>query len=353
MKRLSRILALTLVVATALLLVGCGAEKTTETKTPEATETTEAPKVEYTFKFTSPNAASGVFYEGGLYLEEQIEEKTNGRVDVAFYPAGQLADKQASLEGAQLGTIEIAEVAASDLAQYDIIWDVLSLPYLFESGKQAIEVLKAPKVEAIIEQSLADAGFVLLHFKDCGARSIISTTKPVNTPADLDGMKIRLMGSPGLITAFEGFGAAPVSLAWSECYTAMQQKTVDAIENSVPVLVGDGYHEVGKYFSDTKHFIVPNVYLFSKSVYETLPEDLQKGLMDASDATDAHWHNDLWPAAEVADLETMKAAGVEINTPDLAPFMELAEEINAGMIAAFNDRQMEFYNAIVEAINNY
>ena len=351
MKKLRRFAALTMVTATALLLVACGGQPSSSVSgSGGQNSAASAPEIApIEFKFTSPNAASGTPYEGSLHLVDELEKTTEGRIDVAFYPAAQLADKQQSLEGMVMGTIEMAEVSASDLAQFNEIWDVLSLPYHFESGEQCIAVMNDPKVKEITDKALADAGFVLLQWRNVGARSIINNLKPIETPEDLEGMKIRLMASPGLIAAFEGFGASPISLAWSECYTGLQQKTVDAIENSVPVLVGDGYHEIGTYFSDTKHFIIPNMVLASKSVIESLPADLRSSVMEACDASAEYWNGELWPAAEVSDLEKMKAAGVQINTPDLTPFMDKALALNEETVAGFSDSQMEFYNALLEA----
>jgi TRAP-type C4-dicarboxylate transport system substrate-binding protein len=114
------------------------------------------------------------------------------------YPAGQLAEKQASLEGLKLGTIELCELAATDFAQFDDIWDVFALPYLFDSGLQAVQVMQDPDVRAITDQSAADMGYVILSWWNFGERNVINTKHAINTPDDLKGIKIRVMQSASL-----------------------------------------------------------------------------------------------------------------------------------------------------------
>lgn len=316
-------------------------------------ETESVAEAEYIFKFAHVGPASGVEQDGSVYLMDKIEEHSGGRISGEVYPAGQLAEKQAALEGLQLGTIEITEVAATDLAQFDNLWDVLALPYLFESGEQAIAVIQDPKVQEIVNQSINDMGFVVLHWRNYGERNILNNKHAINAPADMEGIKIRVMQSPALVNAIEALGASPITLAWTECYTGMQQGTIDAIENSVPVIVSGGYQEVGKYYSLTKHFIVPDPVMISKSVYDSLPEDLQQAVMEAGADTGEYWNGDIWPAAEEADLLTLQESGVEINEPDLAPFMEIAEQVNEATVAEFDERQLEFYNTILEVKEQY
>ena len=292
-------------------------------------------------------------FDGSKFLTDSIEEYSNGRIVGELYPAGQLAEKQASLEGLQLGTIEITEVAATDLAQFDNLWDVLALPYLFETGDQAIQVIQDPRVSEIAEESLENMGFKLLHWRNYGERSVLNNKHAIVTPEDMNGIKIRVMQSPALVNAMEAMGASPITLAWTECYTGMQQGTIDAVENGVPVIVSNGFQDLGKYYSETKHFIVPDPVMISKVVYDSLPADLQEAVLKAGEATGTFWNEEGWPNAVEECYVTLEEAGVEINQVDMDAFKALAEEVNAETIANFDERQMEFYNTIQEVIKDY
>lgn len=327
---------------------GDTSQKAQEEKASEAGK-----EAEYIFKFAHVGPAQGVEQTGSLYLGEKLKEYSGGRIIQETYPAGQLAEKQSALEGLQLGTIEITELAATDLAQFDDIWDVFALPYLFESGDQAIGVMLDPKVREITDASIENMGFVVLHWRNYGERNILNNKRAIQTPADMEGIKIRVMQSPALVKAIEALGASPITLAWTECYTGMQQGTIDAIENSIPVVASGGYEEVGKYYSMTKHFIVPDPVLLSKVVYDSLPADLQEACMKAGKDTEAYWNGDIWPASMESDLKVLEDAGVEINTPELEPFMEIAQQVNQETIASFNERQKELYDIIIEVKDQY
>jgi len=370
MKKIAKGLSLLLCVAMLFTLMACSQTSQTQeaatepaqeqTETAAATEepaaeeaTEEATEPEYVFKYAHTGPATGVQQDGALALGEYLEEYSNGRIVQETYPAGQLAEKQASLEGLKLGTIELCELAATDFAQFDDIWDVFALPYLFDSGLQAVQVMQDPDVRAITDQSAADMGYVILSWWNFGERNVINTKHAINTPDDLKGIKIRVMQSASLVKAMEALGASPVSMAWTECYTAMQQGTIDAVENSTPIITSNGFNELAKYYAFTKHFIVSDPVFMSKVVYDALPADLQEAVIQAGKAAEANWNDTLWPAAEEKELNTMKESGVEITYPVISLFQEKAAVATEEAVAEFNARQLELYNTILSVKDKY
>lgn len=359
-KILSVILCVTMV---STLLVACGYDSNSssvtnaapaveEEKTEGEVENTSV-NAEYIFKFSHQAPAVGVQNTGCQYFCDLVEEYSGGRIKMENYPAAQLAEKTATLEGLQMGTIEVTEVAATDLTVYDDLWDVWALPYLFKNGTQSVCVQQDETVRAITDQSAEDMGFIILSWLNYSERNIANTKKPIEMPSDLKGLKIRVMQSAALVNAMTALGAATITLPWTECYSAVQQGTLDAVENSTPLITSNGFNEICPYYSLTKHFIVADPVMISKKVYESLPKELQEVIIKAGKEYEEYWNSTLWPAAEEEEMQKLLESGVEINEPDLTPFMDIADRSNETTIANFNDHQKELYDTIISVKDKY
>lgn len=347
-------LALTMSVS---LFAGCG-NSSNSTNAPSAT-TPNAPAAgssaastpsnsaepEYVIKFSHNGAGQGAQFDGQTFFKERLEELSGGRIRVDLYPGASLADKAGSMEGLQLGTIEATEVSLIDMSAYDDLWDVFALPYLFDSAEQACEISHDSQVYDILGSNAEENGFVLLSIVSVGSRDIYSK-KPINSVEDMKGLKIRVMGSNGLVSAMTDMGASPLSLNWSECYSAMQQGTIDAVENSTEVLYSNGYTELPGFYSFTLHFTIPDLLLFSKVVYDSMPTDLQEAVKQAGIDTEKQWNEVIYKAATDEALETMKNKGVNFINPDLTGFRASAEKTSKNISSNFNEKQVEVYNAI-------
>ena len=192
MKKMRYSLAAGIIAAIVLAAAGCSgseAESASETTqqetaqqtTAQASETEAAEDVkeeveaEYIFKYTHASPAQGFQQDGAIHLGEMLKEYSGGRIIQETYPAGQLAEKQASLEGLQFGTIEITALSLSDLSQFDNIWDVFALPYLFDSADQAVKIMSDPQIKEITDASAGDAGFRVLAWVNVGERNIMNS----------------------------------------------------------------------------------------------------------------------------------------------------------------------------------
>lgn len=191
-------------------------------------------------KYSVVFPATGTQADGANKLGEFIKEESDGRIEMEFYPSSQLGDKIAAMEGMIQGTIEMSEFSATDFSNYDSMWSVCSLPYLWDSGEQAIEVLTDPEVTAFMEEKVETCGMKIIAWQNLGSRSILNTKHAVNEPADLNGLKVRCMQDSILAGTINAMGASATPLAWGECYTALQQGTIDGVENSEPVLLANG-----------------------------------------------------------------------------------------------------------------
>ncbi len=358
MKR-KQVFAMALAVAMSIsMLAGCSS-KPAETTAPNAPATSTpadntpaAP--EFIFKLSNDSPAKGPQADGYEYMASRLEELSNGRIQVDCYPAATLADKAANLEGLQLGTIELTGLSASDMVAYDPIWDVFGLPYLFESGDQAWQTCSEPEIREVFAKSAEENGFIFLGWLNVGARDMFTNKHPINSVEDMKGLRVRVMSSPGLIACMEAFGANPLSIPFSECYSAMQQGTIDSVENATAVIVSNGIPELGGCYAQTHHFVIPDVLLCSKAAFDALPADLQEAVLQAGRETSEYWFKTLWPAATEESMEQLKTyKDVVITEPDLAGFAKAAESATAELVAKFTPDQKAIYDAINEVKVNF
>ncbi len=308
---------------------------------------------EYIFKFANTAPAQGVQADGFNKFKELVEEYSDGRIRVDVYFAGSLAEKVGSLEGLQLGTIEVTELAATDLSAYNPIWDVFGLPYFFEYPLQAIKIACDPEIDAILEADAEENGFKILGWITYGARNVFNTKHEINTIDDMKGLKIRVMASKTLLSCMEALGASPISLAWTECYAGLEQGTIDAVENGTPLIISNGFTELGGYYSYTEHFVVPDPILISKTVFDALPEDLQDAVVRAGKDTQDFWNNTLWPECEAQGVKEMTEIGVVVTEPDLTAFREAAAASIESAVSGWNADQTALYNKFMELKAQY
>lgn len=297
-------------------------------------------------KYSATCPPVGTQADGALKLAELVKEYSGGGLSVEFYPSSQLGDKVETLAGLQNGTIEFTELAATDLASYDDIWSVFSLPYMFDSGEQAVKVLSDPEVASILEKSAEASGFKIISWWNFGERSILNAKKPVSNPSDLKGLNIRCMENAVLAGTINAMGATGVPMAWSEVYTAVQQKTIDGLENSIPVITSNKLYEVAKYFSKTEQFIIPDPILMSKAVYDSLTLEQQQAIDKAGEQMDVEWNEKIWPAAMETEVKVLTDAGVEINEVDKDAFKAAVQPVVDDFLKTADEASVALYDTV-------
>lgn len=328
--------------ATALLsLTACGNGQSSDPNAPV--------KVKYSVVF----AATGTQADGANRLGELISEKSDGRMTMEFYPSSQLGDKVATMEGLINGSVEMTECAATDLSSFNSMWSVFSLPYLWEDGDQAIATVMDPEVQEVLNADMEANGFKIIAWTNMGSRSVMNDKHAVNSPADMDGLKIRCMEDSVLADAMDAMGCIATPLANSEVYTALQQGTIDGLENTPPVLIASGYEELAKYLSLTEHFTIPDPVFVSKSWFDSLSEENQQALLEAGEAFTQEWSEEIWPSATENALSEMKAAGVTINEVDKASFIEATRGVVENFLSNATDEQKELYDLLTTVQEKY
>lgn len=299
------------------------------------------------YAVTFPN--SGIQSVGAEKLAELVNEYTNGDVNMEIYYSSQLGGNTESMEGLRMGTIEATELSLTAISAYDDIWSTFSLPYLWESGKQAIDVISSEKVMEVLENSVEENGMMILAWQNLGSRSILNTKNAINTPADMKGLRIRVIQDPVLVDSISAMGGAPVTMAWSECYSGLEQGTINGLENSAPVIVANSMENVGKYYSLTEQFIMPDPVLISATWFNMLPAEDQEGLMKAGAEYTRIWNEELWPEAEAEAVQTIADSGCAVNEVDKAPFVEATQSVRDDFVAKGSPEQVALYELLMEA----
>lgn len=304
-------------------------------------------------KYNVTYPATGTQADGALALGELIEECSDGRMKMEFYPSSQLGDKASTFEGLQMGSIEMTECAATDLSAFNDMWSVFSLPYLWESGSQAVNTVMDDSVKEILEADAEANGFKIIAWTDIGSRSVLNTKKTVNTVEDLKGLKLRCMEDAVLAASVNAMGAIGTPLAASEIYTALQQGTIDGLDHTPSVIAANSWYELCKYFSLTEHFTIPDPVFVSKVWFDGLSEENQAAIVEAGEKFSDKWNNEIWPEATEEGLKIMEENGVEIVEVDKAPFIESVQPVIDDFLAGASDEQKTLYDALVAARENY
>ncbi|WP_343211312.1 TRAP transporter substrate-binding protein [Aquimarina litoralis] len=260
-----------------------------------------------------------------VILGEKLEKKSNGTLQVKLYPSGQLGAERECLELLQIGSLDITKVSAAVLENFITEYKVFSIPYLFRDRQHAFDVFDG----AIGDEMLTKGDKFRLRgltFYDAGSRSFYTKEKPISTPTDLEGLKIRVQKSNMAIAMVNSLGGSPTPISWGELYTALQQGVVDGAENNLPSFYTSKHYEICKYFSLDQHTSVPDVLLIGLDTWERLSEQEQKWLKEAARESTIEQRK-LWAASEKESLDVITKAGVEIITPDKVPFQENTKSI--------------------------
>lgn len=301
-----------------------------------------------TMKYAVTFPSAGTQAEGAEKFAELVEEYTNGSVDVEIYYASTLGGNTESMEGLRMGTIEATELSLTAISAYSDIWSTFSLPYLWESGQQAIDVISSDKVMEVLEADLEENGMMAIAWQNLGSRNILNTMRAINTPEDLKGMTIRVIQDPVLVDSITAMGGAPVTMAWSECYSGLEQGTINGLENSAPVIVANSMENVGKYYSLTEQFIMPDPILVSAMWFNMLSPEEQEGVLKAGEEYTRVWNEEIWPEAEAEALKTIADAGCEVNEVDKTPFVEATQSVRDDFAASGTPEQVDLYNLLLE-----
>ncbi len=262
-------------------------------------------------------------HKGMEFMAEMLEKESGGKLKMTIYPSGQLGAERECLELLQIGSLDITKVSAAVMENFAPNYQVLSLPYIFRDRDHAYTVL-----DGDVGQELLDEGEKYrlkgLCFYDAGSRNFYTKERPINSPEDLRGLKIRVQKSKTAVDMIEELGGSPTPISWGELYTALQQGVVDGAENNTPSFFFSRHYEVCKYYTINEHTSVPDVLVVGTATWKGLSSEEQEWLKAAA-MQSAQYQRKLWQESEKECLAEVQKAGVEVIYPPKEPFAEKVE----------------------------
>lgn len=267
---------------------------------------------------------------------ERVAEASDGRLSVKIFPNGQLGSEVEVLEQLQAGVVDMTRVGSPGLATYNNGYHAFGLPFIFEDTDHFYRALDSDEMREFFLSSYDD-GFVGLTYYTSGARSFYTVNDPIEEPADLAGLKIRVQDMRSQTEMMVALGGTPVVMAFGDVYTALQTGLIDGAESNETALTQSMHGEVTKVFSETEHSMIPDMLVIASSVWDRLTPDDQRLLIDvAIESTEAHkiaWAEEIDAAVEEASTEM----GVEfIGDIDKAPFQEATEHLQDEFAAEYD-----------------
>lgn len=262
----------------------------------------------------------------------EIEEKTNGRIKAKTFHGGVLGSQPDAIEQVRLGALDFAEFSLGPLGPVAPEANVVSLPFIFKSIPQMYRLMDGEVGEAI-GKGLEAKGIVALAYYDAGARSFYNSRNPINTPADVEGLKVRVMNNDLFVDMVNSMGGNATPMAFAEVYQSLKTGVVDGAENNPPSYESTNHYEVAKYYSLSEHLIIPEVLAMSKKTWDKLSAEDQ-AIVKTAAQNSAEFQRSLWADREKASMATVEAGGTIVNVvEDKAPFQEAMADVYAGFLA--------------------
>ncbi len=215
-------------------------------------------------------------------FKKVVEQKTAGKVKVEIYPANQLGKEREQFEGVKLGTIEMCMIADGPIAGFFPEIMVIGIPYLYSNEAVAWRSLDSSFGRNLFEEMRKKTGVRTLGIGENGFRNFTNRVRPIRTPYDLKGLKIRTMENPAHMAMVKALGASPTPIAWGEVYMALQQGVVDGQENPVSVIQVAKFYEVQKYLTLDGHVYSILPILINEKFFSSLSPDVQKIITDSA-----------------------------------------------------------------------
>ena len=301
----NKIVRLTSVMVISLGLISCGSDTDSEVTTLRLGHTLDT---------------QHSVHKAMVHFGERLSELSNGAMDVKIYPGSQLGTEREMIELLQIGSLSMTKVSASPLEGFVPAMKIFSIPYIFRDNDHFWKVLNSEVGQGLLA-GVEPFRLKGLAYYDAGSRSFYTNNKPVRTPADLAGMKIRVLNSPTAVRTVRELGGAATPVAWGELYTALQQGVVDGAENNPPSYYLSRHYEIARYYSLDEHTSVPDVMLMSLRVWENLT-DQQQEWVDKAMQDSVIFQRQAWQESTLDSLAKVKADGVEVIYPDKKPFVE-------------------------------
>lgn len=267
---------------------------------------------------------------------DAISEATGGELTAKTFHNGVLGSQPDAIEQLRLGVLDFGEFSLGPFGTSVPEANVVSLPFIFSSIPQMYKLMDGEVGEAISEGMRA-RGVEPLGWYDAGARSFYNSQRPINTPADVEGLKIRVMSNDLFVKMVESMDGNATPMAFAEVYQSIQTGVVDGAENNPPSYESTSHFEVAKYYSLTEHLIIPECLCMSKKAFDALTAK-QQAIVKKAGQDSAVMQRELWQAREAASMKIVQEGGTIVNTiADKGPFQAAMAPVYDGFLSSNPD----------------
>lgn len=257
-------------------------------------------------------------------MGERLEERTDGAYTIEVYPNETLGAQQEAIQLLQDGSLELAMVGGAQMENFSEDYVVFNLPFVFDSQEHQREVTNDPEIVGDLYTSLTDSNIEILAGLHGGVRNVYNSVRPVVTPEDMDGLKIRVQEADTHIEMLNLMGGSATPMAQGEVYTAMQSGVLDGGENNELVYNDLKHVEVGKYYSYTRHLMVPDYLMANPAIFDDMSDE-HRAIFEEELAAAVEEEGELWGEKVEEAIAEAEAAGAEFNDVDMDAFLEILE----------------------------
>jgi tripartite ATP-independent transporter DctP family solute receptor len=270
-------------------------------------------------------------------LGKKLEAATNGKFKLQMFPGGVLGGEKEMIEQTQVGAINILRTSLGPLGPVVPDVNVFNMPFVFRNEAHMRAVIDGPIGQEILDKiTNSTSKMVALGWMDGGSRSLY-TKKIVKTPADLKGQKVRMMGNPLFVDTMNAMGGNGIAMGYGEVFSALQTGVLDGAENNPPSMFTSNHYNAGaKFYAQTNHLIIPEIFVMSKVTWEKLSKDEQALVKKFSKEAQLE-QRVLWDKSVAEYSAKLKAAGVEFVAVDQKPFYDATAPVRAKYGAAYAD----------------
>ena len=282
---------------------------------------------------------------------DYINENLGDKYKVEVYPSELLGSQTEMVQLTQTGAIDFVVASNAILETFSSNYQIFNLPYLFSSAEAYHAAMDDPNVTDSIFLTTEQAGFIAVTWLDAGTRNFYTINKPINIPADLKGLKIRVQQSPTNVTMMELLGGTATPMGFGDVYTGLQSAIIDGAENNELALTDNGHGDVCKYYSYDMHQMVPDIVLANYDFLNDLPAD-ERAIFDEGFKIINSVQREAWTSAvEVAKEKAQNEQGVQFIYPDTAPFQEAVMPLHESVLESSPELQpiydlIQEYNAM-------
>ncbi len=267
-----------------------------------------------TYKMALGDAQGGTQYELGQKFAELFKQKTRGKHRIKLFANGQLGSEQDTVNDAAIGTLDFSVLAINNVTPFSPTVGLLTLPYMIQSLDDAVTLTQGPVGKGLVKNTIRDAGVRVVGWAYSGFRVLTNSKRPIRSLRDLKGVVVRVPKNEIMIDTYKAWGINPTPMAWSETFTALQQRVVDGQDNPYITVHAMKFNEVQKYVTNIRYLFSIEPLIISEAIFQDMKPSLQKAVLEAGKEATDHSEQFL-RSAEARIKRDLESKGMQIVQP--------------------------------------